>query len=108
MSYATALDLGDNTFLAYVIALFVSGGILLVLALAGFGASTGSRILSGLFGLGFVGYSVYLAFFFDGGEYRIFIYAFIVPILLIVNVVKSRKANQEASAQASTPPPPAA
>lgn len=88
--HLAALEFNDSTFLAYVVALGVSGLLLLILALVGFGAGTGSRILSGLFGLGFLGYAIYLAFIFDGTEFRMFIYAFIVPILFIVNIVKSR------------------
>jgi len=98
----SAIEMNDQVFLGYVAALFVSGLILLVLAILGLGASTGSRVLSAIFGLGFVGYGFYLAFFFDGGSVALIYYVFVVPILLIVNVVKSRKAKKEAAA---VPPP---
>lgn len=102
MDIAAALELSDGQFTAYLVALATSGIIMLVLGIGGFGAGAGSRILSALFGLGFFGYSVYLAFFFDGDEFRIFVWAFVLPILFIVNVVRSRRA------QAAAPAAPAA
>jgi hypothetical protein len=96
-------EMSDTTFLAYIAGLGISGLILLVLAIAGFGAGAGSRVLSGLFGLGFIGYAIYLAFFFTGGTVGIFLYVFIAPILLIINVVKSRKAAREAASATQAP-----
>ncbi len=93
--HLAVIEMNDSTFLGYTALLAISGLIMLVLAIFGFGAGGGSRALSGLFGLGFLGYAIYLAFFFDGGSVSIFFYAFIVPILLIVNVFKSRKAAKE-------------
>ncbi|HTF11203.1 MAG TPA: hypothetical protein VK659_23815 [Asanoa sp.] len=84
------MDVSDSTFNAYVIALAVSGVIQLVIAGVGFGAGKGMRILSGLFGVGFLAYSIYLAFIFDGVEFRMFYYAFIAPILFIVQIVRAR------------------
>lgn len=93
-----ALDLGDNTFLVYVGALAVSGLILAVLALTGFGgAGVGSRIISGLVALAFLGYAGYLAFIFEGGEYRLFLYAFIVPALLLFRAFQGWRAKKSAT-----------
>ena len=92
------MDVSDNTFYAYVIALAVSGVIQLVIAAVGFGAGKGMRILSGLFGVGFLAYSFYLAFMFEGGEFRMFYYAFIAPILFIVQIVRARGARAKEAA----------
>ncbi len=87
-----ATEVSDSTFLLYSVLLAVSGLIMLAFAITGFGAPTvGARLLNGLFGLGFVGYSVYLLFIFDGGSFAMFWYAFIVPILAIVQAVKSMR-----------------
>ncbi len=85
------IDTSDSTFLLYVILLGVSGLIMLAFAATGLGApSVGLRLLNGLFGLGFAGYAIYLAFIFEGGEYRMFWYAFILPVLAIVQAVRAR------------------
>jgi hypothetical protein len=101
--------MSDSQFLGYTVLLGISGLLMLGLAIAGLGASTGSRALSGLFGLGFLGYAIYLAFFFNGGTVKVFFYAFAVPIIVIVNLIKSRKAAKEAAAapqQDFAPAPP--
>ncbi|QLQ36783.1 hypothetical protein [Micromonospora robiginosa] len=67
---------------------------------------TGSRILNVVVGLAFFGYGFYLLFLFDGGDYRIFFYVFILPILLIVRAVKARKeARERAAAHQFAGPP---
>lgn len=98
------LEMNDSTFLGYTALLGISGLLMLGLAIAGLGAGVASRVISGLFGLGFLGYAIYLAVFFDGGTVQIFFYAFIVPIIVVVNVLKSRKAAKEATQTASIPP----
>jgi hypothetical protein len=90
-----AVEMNDTTFYGYATLLVISGVIMLVLAAAGFGASTGSRVLSGVLGLGFLGYGVYLFLFFNGGTVHVIYYVFAAPILLIINVVKSRRAAKE-------------
>src|SRR5687767_10389854 len=80
----------DGTFAAYVAALCVSGVILLIIAAVGLGQSAGMRALDAVIGLAFLGYGGYLALIFDGDEYVIFFYAFIVPVLLIVQIFRNR------------------
>lgn len=95
-------EVSDSMFQTYVIALGVSGILLLLTALIGFGATAGSRIISALVGLAFLGYGIYLEFFLaDGATFSMYFYAFIVPILVIINVFRSRKAKKEA---VGTPP----
>jgi 4-amino-4-deoxy-L-arabinose transferase-like glycosyltransferase len=103
------IEMNGQMFLGYIAALAVSGLLLLVTAIAGFRTGTGSRVLSGLFGVGFLGYAIYLFFFFDGtGTVFISYYVFVVPILMIVNVVKSRKAAKEAAEAPQAPQVPTA
>jgi len=78
----------------YVVLLLFSGVALLVLGALNAGRqSTGWRILNLVIGLGFIGYGVYLGFVFKGGTYIVFFKALIVPVLLIVNTVRSRSAR---------------
>jgi phosphate/sulfate permease len=97
---ANPLD-SDGTFYAYVGALAVSAVLLLIIAGAGFGSSTSSRVVTGLVGFGFLGYAFYLFFIFEGGTYRMFPYVFVLPLLFIYQLFRSRKEKQEqAQAQA--------
>jgi ABC-type Co2+ transport system permease subunit len=94
--------MSDGTLLAYIALLVVSGVLLLVLGAGGFGQTVGARVISALFGAAFVGYAVYLLFFFNGDKVRIFAYAFLAPIVAVVNVVKARKAKRQAVADAGS------
>src|SRR4051794_29895577 len=86
----------------YAWMLIMSGLLLLVVGATLPGQTVGSRVLNLLFGAGFLSYGIYLEFIFEGGSYRIFFYAFIVPILLVVRTFKARQAAKEArEAQAS-------
>jgi hypothetical protein len=91
-------EVNDTTFLVYVGALAVSGLVLAILAIGGFGLSVGLRLLNGLFALGFLGYAVYLYFIFEGGEFRMFWYAFVLPVVLIIQAIRGRKAKAGAEA----------
>jgi hypothetical protein len=83
----------DTGFLLYVGLLAISGALLIVMGVSGFGRqSVGLRVLDVLFGLGFLGYAFYLFFIFDGGTYTVFFYAFIVPILLVVRAIRGARA----------------
>jgi hypothetical protein len=78
----------DPTFSWYVVALGVSGLLMIGSALVP-GSSLGERLLYVVLGLAMLGYGVYLGFIFDGTEYSIFFYVFIVPILVIARVIKA-------------------
>ncbi|MFG1660818.1 hypothetical protein ACGFIY_30195 [Micromonospora chersina] len=80
--------------------LLILGGIAMVaIGIAIKEQSTGSRILNVVVGLAFFGYGFYLMFLAPVGyEYRIFIYVFVLPILLIVRAVKARKEAREQAA----------
>ena len=96
--------MSDGTFYGYIFLLALSGIILSVLAVGGFGQSVLARVLDGIFGVIFLGYAFYLLFIFDGGEVRILFYAFVVPIFAIVQVVKARKTRNEQTPAAAFPP----
>ncbi|GAA0579169.1 hypothetical protein GCM10010172_75080 [Paractinoplanes ferrugineus] len=87
--------MSDGAFYGYIALLFVSAILLAVLGLAGFGQSKGARIFDGIAAVAFLAYSVYLLAFFEGGEVRIFFYAFAVPVLAVIQMVKARKARAE-------------
>ncbi|NKZ03606.1 hypothetical protein [Actinomadura latina] len=73
----------DAAFSWYVVFLLVSGFGMLLMAAIGGGQSVGERLLNLAFGVGFLGYAVYLGFIFDGGEYFMFFYAFILPVVML-------------------------
>ncbi|MEU4117655.1 hypothetical protein AB0F71_24545 [Kitasatospora sp. NPDC028055] len=74
----------------YVVLLALSGTIMLVLGVLPLrGLKVGMRILNIAIGLAFAGYAYYLAFVFEGGTYRIFFQALILPIAMIVTTVKA-------------------
>jgi hypothetical protein len=87
----------DATFSWYVILLLLSGIVMLVLAGIGAGQGVGQRIFSAVFGVGFIGYSVYLGFIFDGGEYAMFFYAFILPVLMVGRFVGAVMSKRQAA-----------
>lgn len=86
------LDFTDHAgFSWYCILLLVSGAALVVLGPAR-GLNKATRVLNLVFGLGFLGYGIYLTFFFGGGSYVIFFKAFIAPVVLIVNSIREMRA----------------
>lgn len=75
-------------FSTYVLLLVGSGIVMLAMLGTGRG-SRGLRALNLLFGIGFVVYGCYLAFFFQGGSYVIFFKAFILPVVMVFKTVQS-------------------
>jgi hypothetical protein len=88
MSLAAALDINDGGFTWYVLSLLAGGVIQLLVTVFGFGLSKGGRIVSALFAAVFLGYGLYLVFFFTSGGYRYFPYALAVPVLFMVNIYR--------------------
>ncbi|MFU8875063.1 hypothetical protein [Micromonospora sp. SL4-19] len=87
-------------FLIYDLLLLLGGIAMVVTGLAIREQGKLARVLNVVVGLAFFCYGFYLMFLFEGGEYRIFIYVFVLPVLLIVRAVKARKqAREEAAAQ---------
>jgi len=98
-----------------IIALAVSGLILLFIGAAGLGAEGTARVISIVVGLAMAGYSFYLCFLFTGDTYIMPIYAYLAPFLVIYNVIRSRNERKKALSTAANaaayqppPPPPAA
>ncbi|RMI32821.1 hypothetical protein [Nocardia stercoris] len=73
----------------YIGLLAFSGLVMLVMAAVKSGQSEASRWINGILGVVYLGYACYLQFFFDGGSYLIFFQAFIVPVMMVVNFVRS-------------------
>jgi len=85
-------EMSDGAFVTYLIALTISGVLLLVMAIGGFFNETrGTRIISGVVGVVFLGYAVYLAFVFTAGAVWMPLYVFIVPALLMGNIIRRRR-----------------
>jgi hypothetical protein len=91
----------------YVLFLILSGVAMLVMAFIKVGRAMRRRIWSGILGAAFTIYGLYLLLFFQGGHYILFYYAFILPILLIVQFFRDRAAYKAAQgSQAAQVPPP--
>ncbi|PYC64746.1 hypothetical protein C7C46_32880 [Streptomyces tateyamensis] len=102
----------EPLFSIYVVMLLISGIAMVAVALVNFAqTTTGWRVINAIAGVAFASYAIYLGWFFTGGEYRMFIYAFILPVILIARAVsagKAAKAQQRAQAQAQFQNPGAA
>jgi hypothetical protein len=85
----------------YTVLLMLSGVLLIVVGASVPGQGTGMRVLNILVGAAFFGYGFYLQFIFEGGSYRVFLYAFIAPILLLVRTFQARRANHRAAIDAA-------
>ncbi|MFE3105693.1 hypothetical protein [Nocardia tengchongensis] len=100
---------GEYVFGFYVVMLFVSGIVVIGVALVASGLHPGRRVVNGLIGTAFLGYGIYLAVFFHSGEYRIFLWVFILPISLLADAVRTaspRASAARGAAPGHSPPPP--
>ena len=96
LTVLAAGEASEGEFHAYEAALFISGALLVLVAVLPFlRQPIGIRVLNGLIGVAMLSYGFYLAFIFDGGTFFESYYVFIVPILLIINVVKQARANKQ-------------
>jgi hypothetical protein len=89
----------------YVLFLILSGVAMLVMAFLKVGRARRRRIWSGILGAAFTIYGLYLLLFFQGGHYILFYYAFILPILMIVQFFRERSAYKAAQAAQAAPAP---
>lgn len=100
---------GHPLFSWYVILLILSG--IAMLGLSRFSARPLNVILNLVFGLGFIGYGIYLGWLWSGGTYIIFFKAFLLPVLLLVSTARTgfaKRAGRTSPAPqhaAYTPPP---
>jgi hypothetical protein len=91
-----ALQVDENVTLAYLAALGIAGVLMLVVAAVGFGGTTGQRVINAIVGLVMLGYLGYI-FIAQPETIRVFWFVFIVPILLIIQVVKSARNRPQTS-----------
>ncbi|MFC8452437.1 hypothetical protein [Kitasatospora sp. NPDC057223] len=88
----------DPLFSWYVVLLLISGVLMVGIGATDFaGLSIGWRVFNVLAGIGFAGYSIYLGFIFEGGTYFMFFKAFILPVVMIVQFVRSLVARNNAA-----------
>ena len=95
-------------FYVYVLFLILSGIAMLVMAFVRADYAKRRQVLNFILGAGFLIYGLYLLFAFNGGTYFMFYYAFVAPILLIVQFFRDRsafKGRQMAAAPAGNFPP---
>ena len=93
-------------FKTYVLFLILSGIAMLVIAGIRTGQTTPRRLWNAIFGAGFLGYGLYLLLVFRGGHYFIFVYAFILPVLMIARFFRDRGVVRARQQPAVFQPPP--
>jgi ABC-type iron transport system FetAB permease component len=77
----------------YCILLVIAGIAMLVTGVIRY-QPMARRVIRIVLGLGFVGYGFYLVFIFRGGHYILFFQAFIVPILVIADALRTTAARR--------------
>jgi hypothetical protein len=77
----------NSGFSWYCVLLMISGIAMLVTAVLR-NQVMQRRVLRAIFGVAYFGYGFYLTFVFSGGHYFLFFQAFIVPVLLILDVFR--------------------
>lgn len=95
-------------FYVYVLFLIFSGIAMLVMAFVRTSYAKRRQVVNFIFGAGFLVYGLYLLLAFNGGTYFMFYYAFVVPILLVVQFFRDRtafKSGQAATGPAANVPP---
>src|SRR5215469_18246916 len=86
--------LGLMLFNLYVFFLIASGVVMLVMGSLRAPYARRSRVANFAFGAGFTIYGLYLLLFFQGGHYVLFLYAFLVPIVMIIQFFRGRSASR--------------
>jgi len=94
--------MSDAQFNAYAAALLV-GGLFMIAAVLPWGKlEKSTKVASALIGAAMAGYGGYLLFIFESGDVRVFWYALIVPVLVLVQVVKGwRNKDAQPAAEAT-------
>ena len=91
-------------FYIYVLFLIGSGIGMLTMGFIRSAYARRRRVVNLIFGAGFLLYGLYLLLLFQGGSYFMFYYAFVVPILLVVQFFRDRSAARAATARAASQP----
>jgi hypothetical protein len=89
------LDFAHNAGFSWYCLLLMFSGIAMLVVSVVRNQSTQRRVVRAIFGLGFFGYGFYLTFLFGGGHYFLFFQAFIVPVLLIADTLRSRGVRRQ-------------
>jgi hypothetical protein len=91
--------MSDGPFYPYLGLLVLSGALLVVMGAAGFGQARTARIADVVAGAGFLGYAAFL-WIDNPGTIRVFFYAFAVPALAVINIIRSRRHRRGAAVPA--------
>jgi len=83
----------------YCILLMLSGIAMVVIGVLR-NQPSARRVLRIILGIGYFCYGFYLTFLFTGGHYFLFLAAFIVPVLVIVDAVRTNATRQRARSAA--------
>jgi hypothetical protein len=96
--------------LFYVYVLFLIASGVVMLAMGGIRAAYAKRrrVVNLILGAGFTIYGLYLLLFFHGGHYILFYYAFILPIVMVVQFFRDRSAYKTAQPAPQAPQAPQA
>lgn len=91
------IDFSNHPGFSLYVVLLAASGVLMV----GIGATAFSRLSGGwrvfnlIAGVAFFGYAFYLAFLFQGGTYIVFFKAFILPVFMVINAIRSAVTRQK-------------
>jgi hypothetical protein len=98
------IDFAHHAGFSWYCLLLIGSGVAMV-AIALVKAQTrGSQIINLIFGAAFFAYGFYLTFMFAGGHYFIFFQAFVLPIVLIVNTLRTASYRRRAARGAVASP----
>ncbi|MET8650318.1 hypothetical protein [Nocardia aurea] len=86
---SASVSVGVSAVGFFIFAYTASGIMLVLLSLAAKEVGLGRRIVNGVFGVAFLVYACYLAFFHDGGRAVMSLWVLILPIALLVDFVRS-------------------
>ncbi|MCL1868984.1 MAG: hypothetical protein FWF90_01045 [Promicromonosporaceae bacterium] len=105
MWYLPELFREDATYATYIVALIVAGLLTIIMGSLNSGISSIRRLGTVLLGLVFLGYGAYLYLFLPS-SYFIAYYVFLLPIVVVVNVVRAMNTKRRAEAAEAGPAAP--
>jgi hypothetical protein len=90
------IDFTNEAGFSWYCVLLIASGVAMLAISPVRGQTNVGKIANLIFGAGFCCYGFYLVFIFHGGTYIVFFKAFILPVILIANTVKSIASRRDA------------